>query len=162
MQYSIEILLSWVKAGEIAIPETQRPFVWEPARVRDLLDSLYRGYPIGYLITWRTPNLRLKDGTLSTGKRILIDGQQRITALMTALLGREVLNEDYESKRIRIAFNPQEERFEVANPAIDKILPGSGIFPSFLRRWSLLSRGLVLTRCSKTTMSETLMLPRMP
>jgi len=89
-------------------------------QVRDLLDSLYRGYPIGYLITWRAPNLRLKDGTLSTGKRILIDGQQRVTALMTALLGREVLNKDYESVRIRIAFNPQEERFEVANPAIDK------------------------------------------
>jgi hypothetical protein len=119
-QYSIDTLLSWVKSGEIAIPEIQRPFVWEPVQVRDLLDSLYRGYPIGYLITWRTPKLRLKDGTLSTGKRILIDGQQRITALMTALLGREVLNKDYESVRIRIAFNPQEERFEVANPAIDK------------------------------------------
>jgi len=119
-QYPIEVLLAWVKAGEIAIPEIQRPFVWKPVQVRDLLDSLYRGYPIGYLITWRTPNLRLKDGTLSTGKRILIDGQQRITALMTALLGREVLNKNYERKRIRIAFNPQEERFEVANPAISK------------------------------------------
>ena len=119
-QYSIYTLLGWVKSGEIAIPEIQRPFVWEPVQVRDLLDSLYRGYPIGYLITWRTPNLRLKDGTLSTGKRILIDGQQRITALMTALLGREVLNKDYKSARIRIAFNPQEERFEVANSAIDQ------------------------------------------
>jgi len=119
-QYNIYTLLGWVKSGEIAIPEIQRPFVWEPVQVRDLLDSLYRGYPIGYLITWRTPNLRLKDGTLSTGKRILIDGQQRITALMTALLGREVLNKDYKSVRIRIAFNPQEERFEVANPAIDQ------------------------------------------
>lgn len=119
-QYSIYTLLGWVKSGEIAIPEIQRPFVWEPVQVRDLLDSLYRGYPIGYLITWRTPKLRLKDGTLSTGKRILIDGQQRITALMTALLGQEVLNKDYESVRIRIAFNPQEERFEVANPAIGK------------------------------------------
>jgi len=119
-QYSIYTLLGWVKSGEIAIPEIQRPFVWEPVQVRDLLDSLYRGYPIGYLITWRTPNLRLKDGTLSTGKRILIDGQQRVTALMTALLGREVLNKDYESERIRIAFNPQEERFEVANSAIDQ------------------------------------------
>ena len=74
-QYSIYTLLGWVKSGEIAIPEIQRPFVWEPVQVRDLLDSLYRGYPIGYLITWRTPNLRLKDGMLSTGKRILIDGQ---------------------------------------------------------------------------------------
>jgi len=84
------------------------------------LGLVYRGYPIGYLITWRTPKLRLKDGTLSTGKRILIDGQQRITALMTALLGREVLNKDYKSERIRIAFNPQEECFEVFNQAIGK------------------------------------------
>ena len=86
--HPIETLLTWVKSGEIAIPEIQRPFVWEATKVRNLLDSLYRGYPIGYLIIWRNPTVRLKDGTLSAGKRILIDGQQRITALMAALLGR--------------------------------------------------------------------------
>jgi hypothetical protein len=64
--------------------------------------------------------VRLKDGTPSAGKRILIDGQQRVTALMAALLGREVLTKDYETVRIRIAFHPGEERFEVANPAIRK------------------------------------------
>jgi len=119
-QYPVKTLLNWVESGEIAIPEIQRPFVWDATRVRDLLDSLHRGYPIGYLITWRSPNVRLKDGTLSAGKRILIDGQQRITALMAALLGREVLNDEYETVRIRIAFHPIEERFEVSNPAISK------------------------------------------
>ena len=118
--HPIETLLTWVKSGEIAIPEIQRPFVWEATKVRNLLDSLYQGYPVGYLIAWRNPTVRLKDGTSSAGKRILIDGQQRVTALMAALLGREVLTKDYETVRIRIAFHPQEERFEVANPAIRK------------------------------------------
>jgi hypothetical protein len=118
--HPIDTLLTWVKSGEIAIPEIQRPFVWEATKVRNLLDSLYQGYPVGYLIAWRNPTVRLKDGSSSAGKRILIDGQQRVTALMAALLGREVLTKDYETLRIRIAFHPQEERFEVANPAIRK------------------------------------------
>lgn len=118
--HPIETLLTWVKSGEIAIPEIQRPFVWDATKVRNLLDSLYRGYPVGYLITWRNPTVKLKDGSLSAGKRILIDGQQRITALMAALLGREVITKDYDTVRIRIAFHPVEERFEVSNPAIAK------------------------------------------
>ena len=118
--HPIETLLTWVKSGEIAIPEIQRPFVWEPTKVRNLLDSLYQGYPVGYLIAWRNPTVKLKDGTPSAGKRILIDGQQRVTALMAGLLGLEVLNKDYETIRIRIAFHPVLEKFEVANPAIRK------------------------------------------
>lgn len=118
--HPIETLLTWVKSGEIAIPEIQRPFVWDATKVRNLLDSLYRGYPIGYLITWRNPTVKLKDGSMSAGKRILIDGQQRITALMAALLGHEVVTKDYDTVRIRIAFHPVEERFEVSNPAIAK------------------------------------------
>ncbi|RMF50034.1 MAG: DUF262 domain-containing protein, partial [Bacteroidetes bacterium] len=118
--HPIETLLTWVKSGEIAIPEIQRPFVWDSTKVRNLIDSLYQGYPVGYLIAWRNPNLRLKDGTISAGKRTLIDGQQRVTALMAALLGHEVLTKDYETVRIRIAFHPGEERFEVHNSAIAK------------------------------------------
>lgn len=122
--HPIDTLLTWVKSGEIAIPEIQRPFVWEATKVRNLLDSLYRGFPVGYLIAWRNPTVKLKDGTTSAGKRILIDGQQRVTALMAALLGIEVLTKDYASVRIRIAFNPlaadDESSFEVSNPAIAK------------------------------------------
>src|SRR6478672_1192344 len=118
--HPVETLLTWVKSGEIAIPEIQRPFVWDAAKVRNLLDSLYQGYPVGYLIAWRNPTVKLKDGTSSAGKRILIDGQQRVTALMAALLGQQVLTKDYETVRIRIAFHPVEEKFEVANPAIQK------------------------------------------
>jgi hypothetical protein len=116
--HPIETILTWVKSKAIAIPEIQRPFVWENAKVRDLLDSLYRGYPVGYLITWRNPNVKLKDGSVSVGKLVLIDGQQRVTALMASLLGINVLNKDYENIRITIAFNPITETFEVSNPAI--------------------------------------------
>jgi len=118
--HPIDTLLTWVKSGEVAIPEIQRPFVWNSTQVRNLLDSLYHGYPVGYLIAWRNPDVRLKDGTSSSGKRILIDGQQRVTALMASLLGNEVLTKDYDKVRISIAFNPMEEKFEVLNPAIQK------------------------------------------
>ena len=119
-QHLLETILVWVKSGEIAIPEIQRPFVWDAVQVRDLMDSLYQGYPVGYLIAWRNPTVRLKDGTRSEGKKILIDGQQRVTALMAAVLGHYVLTKDYQRVRIRIAFHPQDERFEVCNSAIEK------------------------------------------
>jgi len=118
--HPVQTLLTWIKSDEIAIPEIQRPFVWGAVKVRNLLDSLYKGYPVGYLIAWRNPNVKLKDGSAATGKRVLIDGQQRITALMASLLGREVITDDYETIRIRIAFNPQDEKFEVTNPLIGK------------------------------------------
>lgn len=119
-QQSVSVLLAWVQAGEIAIPEIQRPFVWDASKVRDLMDSLYQGFPVGYVIAWQNPNVRLKDGSLAKGKKILIDGQQRVTALRAALLGEYVLNKHYDSVRIKIAFNPKEEKFEVSNPAILK------------------------------------------
>ena len=119
-QHLIETLLAWVNSGEIAIPEIQRPFVWDSSKVRDLMDSLYQGYPIGYVIAWRNPNVRLKDGSLSEGKKVLIDGQQRVTALTAAILGQYVINKTYERVKIKIAFHPTDERFEVQNPAILK------------------------------------------
>lgn len=119
-QHLIETVLAWVNSGEIAIPEIQRPFVWDSSKVRDLMDSLYQGYPIGYVIAWRNPNVRLKDGSLSEGKKILIDGQQRVTALTAAILGHYVINKTYQRIKIKIAFNPITEKFEVQNPAILK------------------------------------------
>jgi hypothetical protein len=119
-QHPIQTLLTWIESKEIAIPEIQRPFVWDATKVRDLLDSLLNGFPVGYLIAWRNPTVKLKDGTTSTGKRILIDGQQRVTALTAALLGKPIINKDYQRTKIIIAFHPLERRFEVTNPAIRK------------------------------------------
>ena len=103
---TISGILGLIKADDIAIPEIQRPFVWKNKQVRDLIDSLYRGYPIGYIILWKNPNVKLKDGTMSSGKKVLIDGQQRITALMTAIAGKDIYNNDYKLCRVKIAFNP--------------------------------------------------------
>lgn len=80
-QYLVSNLLSKVQIGEIAIPEIQRPFIWEQNKVTELIDSLFNGFPIGYIITWQSPNVKLKDGNSSVGKTILIDGQLRIKAL---------------------------------------------------------------------------------
>ncbi|SER17781.1 DUF262 domain-containing protein [Piscibacillus halophilus] len=88
---NINALISWIEQDIVAIPEIQRPFVWKSSKVRDLLDSLYNDYPVGYIITWQNPDTRLKDGTVSHGKKILIDGQQRVTAIMAAISGKEVV-----------------------------------------------------------------------
>ena len=93
-QYLIEAILAYTKSGEIAIPEIQRPFVWNSSKVRDLMDSLYKGFPIGYLIAWKNPNVRLKDGSYSEGKKVLIDGQQRVTGMGAARLGMQIINKD--------------------------------------------------------------------
>ncbi|MCR5463183.1 MAG: DUF262 domain-containing protein [Bacteroidales bacterium] len=123
---SVDTVLGYIKSGEIAIPEIQRPFVWKPKQVRDLIDSLYTGYPTGYLIISQNPDMKLKDGSLAVGKKIMIDGQQRTTALMTAIVGMDVITETFEKKRIKISFNPlvendsEEERFKVQDNAILK------------------------------------------
>lgn len=139
---SVEDIIGWVKSGEVAIPEIQRPFVWSNAKVRDLMYSLYKGFPIGYIIVWKNPDVKLKDGSLSSGKKILIDGQQRVTALQAAVAGRMVTGEDYKKKRIQIAFNPVTETFEVSNPAIKKdsrwIPDIAEIFTPTFSEWSFI------------------------
>ena len=90
--YTVDVLLADIKSGNIAIPEMQRPFVWDATQVRDLIDSLYKGFPVGYIIVWQNPSVKLKDGTVAIGKKVLIDGQQRITAMAAAIVGQEVLD----------------------------------------------------------------------
>lgn len=125
---TIKGLLGLIEAKDIAIPEIQRPFVWKSSQVRDLIDSLYKGFPTGYIILWKNPNVKLKDGTISSGKKVIIDGQQRITALMTAVAAKKVFNNEFKESRVKIAFNPfaalnycngdtEAEMFAVQTPA---------------------------------------------
>lgn len=122
---AISQILGLIEANDIAIPEIQRPFVWRRSQVRDLMDSLYKGYPTGYIIIWKNPSVKLKNGSLSEGKKVLIDGQQRITALMTAIAGKTIVFDDYSEGRVKIAFdpfaaiseNPDAELFAVQTPA---------------------------------------------
>lgn len=120
--WTIENVINSIRNDEIAIPELQRPFVWDGAKIRNLIDSLYQGYPIGYLIVWQNPNLQDKDGKSASGKKIMIDGQQRVTALMTAIEGMEVFDKEYNKRKYIIAFNPEAEEgscpFEVQNAKI--------------------------------------------
>lgn len=115
---SASSLLTKIQDGQIAIPEIQRPFVWNATKVRDLIDSMYQGFPIGYIITWSNPETRLKDGSFSRGKSIIIDGQQRIMAMASAIAGKNILNKEYKKKRIVISFNPLDETFAVCTPAL--------------------------------------------
>ena len=108
-QYQISAIIGMIQAGQFVIPEIQRPFVWKKTQVRDLMDSLYNGYPTGYIIVWKNPDVQIKDGTIASGKHVLIDGQQRITAIMTAIVGLEVYDDDFNLDRVKIAFNPLAE-----------------------------------------------------
>lgn len=117
---TIEEILGWIKQGKIGLPEMQRPFVWSTAKVRDLIDSLYNGYPIGYIVTWQNPAVRLKNDSSSNNKEIIIDGQQRLTALKAALSGEKVVSQQYITKRIKISFKPSTGEFNTLNSAIEK------------------------------------------
>ena len=121
--YTVETLLSNIKSGSIAIPEMQRPFVWNSSKVRDLVDSLYKGFPVGYIIVWQNPDVKLKDGTKSSGKKVLIDGQQRITAMAAAIVGQEVLDDHYKWKRISMRLDLDFEEQMNALADRDKLTP---------------------------------------
>lgn len=119
-QTAVSQVLADVRSDKIAIPELQRPFVWKSWQVRDLMDSLYNGYPVGYLITWQSVGAKLKGGAVAAHQQILIDGQQRVTALRAAIAGQPVVGKRYQKKRIAISFNPLTEEFATRTPAISR------------------------------------------
>ena len=123
--YSLTHLIEEIKHGKIALPDIQRPFVWSSTQVRDLFDSLYRGYPVGTLMFWETgmdAGVRQVGGGENDGvaRLLIVDGQQRLTSLFAVLTGRSILTSRYQEKRIRIAFRPEDETFEVTDAAIKR------------------------------------------
>lgn len=120
---TITSLMSDIERGVIALPDLQRPFVWEDTKVRDLLDSLFIGFPVGTLVLWLTANEREARTVGSTdpalrATALVIDGQQRLTSLFAVMRGKEILGKDRRRRRITIAFRPRDGQFEVADAAI--------------------------------------------
>jgi hypothetical protein len=124
VDYDLAGLLHYIDIGDIGLPDIQRPFVWKNAKVRDLFDSMYRGFPIGYLLLWENAQT---NGTKQIGvgtkqhpvsSRLIVDGQQRLTSLYAVFRGKRVLDEEYGERTIEIAFHPRDGRFEVADAAI--------------------------------------------
>lgn len=125
VDYTVSKLLSDIDMGEIGLPDIQRPFVWDTTRVRDLFDSMYRGYPIGTLLFWENgfPGEHRAIGTgdkQKTPRLLIVDGQQRLTALYAVMKGKPIVDKNFAPQRLRIAFHPLEERFEVTNTAIER------------------------------------------
>jgi hypothetical protein len=125
VKYSLSGLMHYIEMGQIGLPEIQRPFVWPNAKVRDLFDSMYRGFPVGYLLFWATGSGNGSKQIGSNAKQkvaelLIVDGQQRLTSLYAVMKGVKVMREDYRSENIYIAFNPLAEKFEVTDAAIRK------------------------------------------
>lgn len=125
MDYRLSKLLEDISVGEIGLPDIQRPFVWPTSKVRDLFDSMYRGYPVGYLLFWENgyPGGHRSIGLEPKQKiphLLIVDGQQRLTSLYAVFKRVPVLGKDLRPHSIRIAFHPLQEKFEVTNPAIEK------------------------------------------
>ncbi len=123
VDYDLGSLVKYIGLGEIGLPDIQRPFVWKNAKVRDLFDSMYKGYPVGYLLFWQngtadTSRTIGTDNKQKPPRLVIVDGQQRLTSLYAVIKSIPVLRENFESENIQIAFNPLEERFEVADAAI--------------------------------------------
>jgi hypothetical protein len=123
-QVSIASLLGDIQEKSMALPDLQRPFVWEDRKVRDLLDSLFIGFPVGTLVLWHTSDgkearvVGASDALKVT--TLIIDGQQRLTSLYAVMRGSQITDEDGSKRSIRIAFRPRDGRFEVADAAILK------------------------------------------
>ena len=137
VDYDLGTLIKLISLGEIGLPDIQRPFVWKNTKVRDLFDSMYKGYPVGYLLLWR--NGLADDRTIGTDHKqkpprlVIVDGQQRLTSLYAVIKSISVIRENYESEKIRIAFNPLEGKFEVADAAI---LRDKAYIPDISILWS--------------------------
>lgn len=125
ISYNLEKLIHDIDMGEIGLPEIQRPFIWEDSKIRNLFDSMYRGYPIGYLLFWANAlGSKHKHIGIESKQKfpdlLIVDGQQRLTALFAVIKGVPVIRENYKQELIKIAFKPAEERFEVWDAAIEK------------------------------------------
>lgn len=126
VDYVLSGLLHYIETGDIGLPDIQRPFVWSNAKVRDLFDSMYRGFPVGYLLFWQNGHsghfkpIGIDSKQHKLPSRLIVDGQQRLTSLYSVLRGQHVLDDDYQERRIEIAFRPRDGRFEVADAAIRK------------------------------------------
>lgn len=135
--YPLSALVEDIDRGKIGLPELQRPFVWPNVNVRNLLDSLYRGYPAGYLLFWETgvdANTRHIGGAehQQVPSLAIVDGQQRLTSLYAVLKGKEVVRANFKKERIRIAFNPLQARFDVTDASIVK---DKGYIPDISEIW---------------------------
>lgn len=124
VDYDLSGLLHYIDIGDIGLPDIQRPFVWSNAKVRDLFDSMYRGFPIGYLLFWENSaangakQIGVGDKQHKVASRLIVDGQQRLTSLFAVFRGCKVLDEDYKERLIEVAFRPRDGKFEVADAAI--------------------------------------------
>lgn len=124
VDYDLAGLLHYIDIGDIGLPDIQRPFVWSNAKVRDLFDSMYRGFPVGYLLFWANQAVQgVKQ--IGTGDKahhvpslLIVDGQQRLTSLYAVFRGKTVLDEDYQERRIEVALRPRDSKFDVADAAI--------------------------------------------
>ncbi|OVE73942.1 hypothetical protein BVX94_02390 [bacterium B17] len=138
VDYDLSSLVKYIELGEIGLPDIQRPFVWKNSKVRDLFDSMYRGYPVGYFLFWENAaddNAKVigADAKQKPARMLIVDGQQRLTSLYAVVKGVPVLRENYEQEHIQIAFNPLEERFEVADAAIRR---DKAFIPNISLLWS--------------------------
>lgn len=120
-------LLNDVKNGRIGLPDLQRPFVWKDNKVRELLDSMMKGYPIGYIMLWSSPVDYTNTAHIGKNEKVykqpddlVIDGQQRLTALLAAMYGVPIKDKNYAERRIRISFNPLTREFAVWTQAYER------------------------------------------
>ena len=125
VNYTLQGLIEEISLGKIGLPDIQRPFVWPNAKIRDLFDSMYKGYPVGYLLFWQngqssSPRAIGTDHKQVTPNLVIVDGQQRLTSLYAVIKGMPVVRSNFRTERIRIAFNPLTGVFEVASAAIER------------------------------------------
>lgn len=138
VDYTLRGLISKIELGEIALPDLQRPFIWTNSAVRDLFDSLYLGYPVGFFLFWETSGISSSKSIGTSDKQkepklLVVDGQQRLTSLYAIIKGSEVIRDNFQKGKIEISFDPVSEKFDVSNAAT---LRSHTSIPSISALWS--------------------------
>ncbi len=124
--FTVNQLIEKIDTGQLGLPELQRPFIWKDTKVRDLFDSMMRGYPIGYFMLWECPEMNKKKTigvdvhSYDTPKEVIIDGQQRLTSLYAVMKGKKIITSRFEEKPIIISYCPLQNKFEVGYSATKK------------------------------------------
>jgi uncharacterized protein with ParB-like and HNH nuclease domain len=162
VDYDVSGLLNYIDLGDIGLPDIQRPFVWSATKVRDLFDSMYRGFPVGYLLFWENANV---DGAKTIGSdpkahppnRLIVDGQQRLTSLYAVLRGRPIVDRNYRQVKLEIAFRPLDGKFEVSDAAIKRdpeyISNISTLWASGKSSWTMINQ-FISTHHAKRDVSD--------
>ncbi len=124
---SVDELIEWIKNENFYLPSFQRRFVWDSDDIKDFVDSILEGFPVGVIILWRPSNIQKVDrfskpllGNFSgEGGYLILDGQQRLTAFLL-MFNKWKIQRGNETISVQgLTYNPNNNRVTIGGSGVD-------------------------------------------